>query len=257
MRALRLAVVPLVLTLAACGERPRAAAPPPLEPPPFTPAVEPVTPPNTASLSEAFEAAFGTAEPATIAIADHKLQFLPSALIDLSPEVAALVSRGEGNFTDYTCAACSGQVSVDYLRRTPDGGFVKLGHWDVKAGAVSFGLTAPWALRNDLDTTPVLLFAADEAAQGCTSTLVSVVELTPTGAVDAGSAILNSGKQAKSGMVSPGDYQYSGKLTPLVRGQAFAIDYTGSASLRVVFTKGSDGKFAPPGGGLQTDPPTC
>ncbi len=260
----RLSALSFLIVLAACGEKAKTVAPP-AAPPPFSPAVEPVTPANTAALNRAFVAAFGTPAPATIGFPaaadgstlDHQLQFTPSALIDLSPGVVALVSNGEGNFTNYDCDACAGQVSVDYLRRTSNGGFMKLGHWDLKAGAVSFGLTAPWTLRNDLDTVPVLLFAADEAAQGCTSTLVSLVELTPAAVTDAGSAILNSGKQAVDGAASPGDYQYSGKLTPLAKGQSFAIDYSGSSSLHVVFTKGADGNFDAPGGGPQTNPPVC
>ncbi len=264
MRAPTLSGLSLLILLVACGEKMRTAAPS-AAPPAFTPAVEPVTPANTADLNKAFLAAFGTAAPATIGFpaaqdgstTDHQLQFTPSALIDLSPGVVALVSNGEGNFTNYTCDACAGQVSVDYLRRTPDGVFMKLGHWDLKAGSVSFGLTAPWTLRNDIDTVPVLLFAADEAAQGCTSTLIGLVELAPAAAIDAGSAILNSGKQAEDGVASPGDYQYSGKLTPLAKGQSFAIDYSGTSSLRVVFTKGADGQYQPPGGGPQTNPPVC
>lgn len=265
MGAPRLSALSLLILLAACGEKSKTAAPPPVAPASFTPAVEPVTPANTAALNKAFLAAFGTPAPARIGFPaapdgstmDHQLQFTPSALIDLSPGVVALVSNGEGSFTNYTCDACAGQVSVDYLRRTPDGGFMKLGHWDPKAGAVSFGLTAPWTVRNDLDTVPMLLFAADEAAQGCTSTLVSLVDLSPAAATDAGSAILNSGRQAVGGVASPGDYQYSGKLTPLTKGQSFAIDYTGTATVRVVFARGADGKFHPPGGGPQTNPPVC
>ena len=265
MRAPRLSALSFLIVLAACGEKTKTVAPLPAAPQPFTPAVEPVTPANTAALNQAFLAAFGAPAPATIGFPaapdgstmDHRLQFTPSALIDVAPGVVALVSNGEGNFTNYTCDACTGQVSVDYLRRAPDGGFMKLGHWNLKAGAVSFGLTAPWTLRNDLDAVPVLLFAADEAAQGCTSTRLGLVRLTPAAAVDAGSAILNSGKQAEDGVVSPGDYQYSGKLTPLAKGQSFAIDYSGTSSLRVVFTKGADGQFLPPGGGAQTSPPVC
>lgn len=265
MGVTRLFALSLLMLAAACGKNATTAAPPPSVRPPFTPAVEPVTPANTDSLNRAFQVAFGTPAPAIIGFPaapdgstmDHKLQFTPSALIDMSPGVVALVSNGEGNFTNYTCDACAGQVSVDYLRRTPDGGFMKLGRWDLKAGAVSFGLTAPWTLRNDLDTVPVLLFAADEAAQGCTSTLFSLVELAPGAAIDAGSAILNSGKQAVDGIATPGDYQYSGRLTPLAKGESFAIDYTGTSSLHIVFTKGADGQFRPPGGGPQTTPPVC
>jgi hypothetical protein len=261
LTSIRVWIFAAALALAGCGPRATAVPPAPAAPPPFVASVEPVTTANTAALNQAFEVAFGVAAPATVSVATgsgkHQLQYLPAALIDLSPNLVALISNGEGNFTNYICAACAGQVSVDYLRRTANGGFAKLGHWDLEAVGVSFGLTAPWTLRTDLDDAPLMLFATDEAGQGCTSTMINLVALAPAGAIDAGQVVLNSGRQVLSGAGSPGDYQYAGKLTPIARGRSFAIDYSGARPLRVVFTKGADGKFGPPGGDAQTNPPVC
>jgi hypothetical protein len=259
----------IALFAAACGQgqgakpaAPAAGANPSSPPPAFTPVVEPTA--NNAAMVQAFMAAFPGAPPFTIgypAAPDgstmaHSLQFTPSALIDLSPTVVALVSKGEGTNTNYTCEACAGAVSIDYLQRGPQG-FSHLGHWDLQGGSENQGETAPWTLRNDIDTVPVLVFVYIQGEQGCTSTLDSFIELTPAGAKDAGSAILNSGHQAQDGVVSSGDYQYSGALSVLVKGQSLAVDYTGSASQRVVFSKGADGKFELPGDGPQSFPPVC
>jgi hypothetical protein len=245
-----------LLVLAACGQNTAAPSPPPVATA-FAPAVEPVSPANTDALNRAFEAAYGRAATATVSYGAHRLMFTPSALIDLSPSIVALIANGEGNFTDYDCASCTGVVRVDYLRRTSDRDFTSLGHWDLHASGVSFGLTAPWRLRTDLDNVPVLLFVTDESGEGCASTHLSIVALTAAGAVDAGTSILNSSKQVIDGVTSRGDYQYRGALSPLTKGQSFAIDYSGTAVQRVVFTKGADGKFESPGGGSQNFPPVC
>ena len=260
----------IALFAAACGQgqgakpaAPAAGASPPSQPPAFTPVVEPTA--NNAALVQAFMGAFPGPPPFTIgypaaadgSTMDHSLQFTPSALIDLSPTVVALVSKGEGTNTNYTCEACAGAVSIDYLQRGPQGFTSHLGHWDLKAGAANEGVTTPWTLRNDIDTVPVLVFVDVEGEQGCTSTMDSFVELTPAGAKDAGSAIINSGLQAQDGVVSPGDYEYSGALSVLVKGQSLAVDYTGSASQRVVFSKGADGKFELPEDAPQSFPPVC
>jgi hypothetical protein len=270
----KLCAIPLVLVLAACGQGTKtaaitpAAAPAPAPPPAFTPVVENA---SAATLAAAFQAAFGAPAPAILgfnpdansnsvqtdaANPDHTLQFAPTGLIDLSPGVVALVSKGTGDATNYTCDACGGTASVDYLQRGPQG-FTKLGHWIVHSGAMSFGESAPWTLRNDLDSVPMVVFTVDGGVQGCQSTFENFVELTHAGPKEVGSAFIASSRQQQDGTFTPGDYQYVGALWAPAKGQTLEVDYTGTATVRVVFTKGADGQFHPPGGGPQTNPPVC
>jgi hypothetical protein len=253
--------ISLLALLCACDAEWKGKATAPATPP--APQIETATVTNGADLLEAFLAAFGQPAPyrATIPAsegsAEHALEFSPLAFINIAPNVVALVSKGEGRNTDYTCHACSGAMTMHYLKRGPQG-FTVLGHWPIESGGAGYGEVNQWSIRTDLDDVPTMLVANQNAGMGCTTELDTLVALTPTGPEERGSFTRSSSYQeavdVKNG---PKDYSYEGKVIAIERGKRIAIDYSGKTLRRIEFVKGSDRVYRPEHGDNGSFPPDC
>ncbi len=230
--------------------------------PPAAPRVESATAANGADLLEAFLTAFGQPAPYRVTMPasdgseEHQLEFSPLAFIDIAPNVVALVSKGEGRNTDYSCHACVGAMTMNYLKRAGQA-FTVLGHWEIDSGGASYGLVNQWVVRTDLDDVPTMLISNDSAGMGCTNTVDTLIALTPTGPEERGSFTLSGSYQEQVDVRGPKDYSYEGKILPVERGKSFAIPYSGTAARRIVFTKGSDRVFRPEPVEDAPFPPSC
>jgi hypothetical protein len=258
---LALGVVALLWALSGCGKNPTVSNS--SSRPAASPVVERPTAQNGADLLSAFRTAFGEPAPFVSQVDEGgdsnpgsyvTLAFSPEAFIDIGPGLVALVSKGEGTTTGCDSHACAGALMVHYLRKDL-GGFTLLGHWNVPNSGVGYGKAAPWTVRTDLDDVPTMVLQAADGGQGCFAEQDTLIALTPTGPEDRGSFTRYSEDQQEP--ASPDNYKYDGTILPLERGVRFAVDYRGSSSKRVVFTKLSDGTFADTDMGSAEFPPTC
>ena len=169
--------VAAVLVLAGCQRHDAPAAksqpgiPAPEKPPSHAVAY------TAADLLTAFKEAYG--QPAPVETADQngeKTVYNPAALIDITPEIVALIAKGE---IPDGCHACAGSDSIFYMRHTGKS-FELLGKWPSIAGQAEFGHAADWSQRNDLTKYPALMFTRGGGGQGCYSKGFDLVELTPS-----------------------------------------------------------------------------
>ena len=146
---------------------------------------------------------------------------------------------------------------MDYLKRTPEG-FVLLGHWDIKAGGIGYGTVAPWTIRTDLDDVPTMLLSASDGGMGCSGETDTLIALTPTGPEDRGSFALSTGYQDDPDVRNgPKDFHYDGKIVPLERGKAFVVDFSGTKSARIIYTKQAGAQFLNEDSSTANFPPSC
>jgi hypothetical protein len=253
--SVRTSIVTLLLVfLSACGagDDNKGASP-------AAPLVETATVSNGADLLEAFHEAFGQAAPyrATIPTSEgsleHRLDFSPLAFINIAPDVVALVSRGEGRDTDYSCHACAGAMTMHYLKRGPQG-FTVLGRWQIASGGAAYGAVNPLSVRTDLDDVPTMIVADTSGGMGCEVETDTLVALTPTGPEDRGSFTrLSSYQELVDVKNGPKDYSYAGKVIPLDKGKQFTVEYSGGAPRSIKFDKQSDRIYR----SGQDFPPAC
>jgi len=132
---------------------------------------------TAADLLTAFKEAYG--QPAPVEMTDGNgstTVYNPASLIDITPEIVALIVKGE---IPDGCHACSGSDSIFYLRRTGQS-FELLGKWPNLAGQAEFGHAANWSTRDDLTPYPSLFFTSSGGGMGCSITSSDIVELTPS-----------------------------------------------------------------------------
>jgi hypothetical protein len=201
--------------------------------------------PAQAAMRDAFIAAFGRPPPwATLDEGGDQVTYRPQGLVDLSPGVTALISVGE---LPADCKLCAGALTIDYLRR--DGaGFSRLGHWPAFAGQGDHGRALPWTVRADLDDGPTLVISNAQHETGCSSTLQDLVTLTPKGPVKIATVVTAMAIEAIPGRQQAGD-NVTATITPIVRGQSFAVKVSGTLSLRQVYRRQGD-VFTAYGAGL-------
>jgi hypothetical protein len=230
---------------------------------PTAPQVETATVTNGADLLEAFLTAFGQPAPyrATIQAsegsAEHEVEFSPLAFINIAPNIVALVSKGEGRNTGYTCHACTGAMTMHYLKRGPQG-FTVLGHWPVESGGADYGEVNPWLIRTDLDDVPTMLVSNRSSGMGCATEIDTMIALTPTGPEERGSFTRSSSYQeAEDVKNGPKDFAYEGKVIVIERGKRIAVEYPGRALRRIEFVKGSDRVYRTEYDDKGTFPPSC
>lgn len=154
------------------------------------PATPPASAPSALSADQAFRLAFGSAAPATRTAKVHwsdseqTLAYKPDRLVPVG-DVTALVSTAT-NESD--CHACAGALAIHYFKR--DGADWKLvGSWPEIASGNGFGAPPEWRLRSDLGPANWLQTETGWTGQGYTCRAVSLIELTPQGAVMRGENI--------------------------------------------------------------------
>ena len=165
------------------------------------------------------------------------MNFKPGGLVDVdhSAGVVALVALGENHDN---CHACTGGLSVHYLKRTASG-FEPWGAVDgYRFDGDGFGAPPNWSIRRDLEDYPVLVIETGYTGQGCTSAQQALVELTPEGAeVRVGSVPVlydNSGAYEED---DPQIVELQGEIHPLVKGRRFEVVFHGTRSLRLVYER--------------------
>lgn len=193
--------------------------------------------PAKAELEAAFRAAYGKPSPVAAQTPLGTVNFKPGGLVDVdhSAGVVALVALGEN---PENCHACTGNLSVHYLKRTALG----LKPWgtvnDYEFDGDGFGAPPNWSVRRDLERYPVLVIETGYTGQGCTSAQQSLVELTPEAAEMrvASVPILYD----NSGAYEEGDPQVvelEGEIRPLVKGKRFEVVFHGTRSLRLIYER--------------------
>lgn len=189
----------------------------------------------TGPLAGAFQAAFGKPAPyATIDDSGDNVTYTPQALDDVAPGVVALISKGE---IPSGCFACAGSLSIDYLKHDASG-YHRLGSWPDLAGKGQSGKALPWTIRTDLDNGPTLVTTRQEKDQFCSATLQELVTLTPRRPVKIATVVIaTTFAPAAAGEVGP---HVAGKIVPIERGQRFAVQLSGTDSVRQVFTRKGD-----------------
>lgn len=173
-KALLISGLAAALVLAGCQRQEAAKSPgqPALEKPPAQPVIY-----TAADLLTAFKEAYGQPAPVeTTDDTDQKTIYNPAALVDITPEIVALIVKGE---IPDGCHACSGSDSIFYLRHTGKS-FELLGRWPNIGGQAEYGHAADWTQRNDLTKYPALFFTSSGGGMGCDITSSDIVELTPS-----------------------------------------------------------------------------
>ncbi len=148
-------------------------------------------------------------------------------------------------------------MTIHYLRHSPTG-FTVLGHWTIAAGGTDYGKMVPWNVRTDLDDVPTMLLTNHYGGMGCSSETDTIVALTPTGPEERLRFTVQSSYQRDFDIKhGPGDYNYTGKIVPMVRGRQFAVNFTGTRSQQVIYNKQPDGTYFNNDTNTSDFPPGC
>lgn len=154
-----------------------------------------------------------------------ELQYSPSGLVEVAPDLLALVSTG---VLPDGCHACGGALAIHYLRRNGNR-FEVLGRWYDLGPGGSFGKAPEWKLRRDLFSNAAVETLVTDGAQGCDGSLGGLYELTVSGPVaraeDINLGVSNAGMD--EGFQKP-VIEYSAEILPGEKGKSFVVRYTGS-----------------------------
>ncbi len=161
--------------------------------------------------------------------------------VDRAQGTVALVSLAENSSQ---CHACSGALSVRYVKRTATG-FERLSSFEgLQLSGDGFGAPPRWTVRKDLEDYPVLAVESGWTGQGCTSAGQALVELTPTGAktrIERVPVVFDdSGAYDPDNPNHPKITSLEGKIRPIQRGRRFEVLFHGSKSLRVVYERSGE-----------------
>lgn len=214
----RSAVVAASVSLCACG--PGWPTSPPKPPTP---------------MQAAFATAFGKPPPySTLDESGDRVTYAPEALIDVAPGVTALISEGalaEG------CKACAGALTIDYLRRSPDG-FSRLGSWPRIGGRGGWGRALPWSIRRDIDDGPTLVTVDRQNDSGCSATVEELITLTPTRPVKIATVVVATAVGATPAEQAANHVE--GRIAPLDKGRSFVVRLSGSQTAQQVWRRQGD-----------------
>ena len=234
--------------LPACGRTHQATAPVAAHAKPPARAAHSKT-----ELEAAFRAAFGKPSPVTIGTKDVAMTFTPAGLVDVdrSAGILALVANGQ-NKDD--CHACTGSLSVRYVKRTP-AGFQPWGKADgYQFNGNGFGGPPQWKVRRDLEDNPVLAIETGFTGQGYTCAAQDLAELTPDGAVTRAYGV--PVEYDDSGVGDEGGHRHittlEGQVRPLVKGHRFEVVFHGTRSKRMLYERRGE-TYAT----RDKPPPTC
>jgi hypothetical protein len=193
--------------------------------------------PTKTEIEKAFRAAYGRPSPVVAQTPEGIVTFRPGGLVDVdqSAGVVALVSLGENH---ENCHACSGSLSVHYLKHTASG-FKPWGKVD-DYGFTGNGFGAPpnWSIRRDLEDYPVLAIQTGYTGQGCTSAQQDLVALTPEGVeLRVGSIPILYNNSASYHAGDPQIVRLEGEVRPLLKNKRFEVVYHGTKFLRLVYER--------------------
>jgi hypothetical protein len=186
-------------------------------------------------LLDAFAVAYGQPAPyATVDDSGDHVTYRPQSLVDVAPGVVALISKSE---IPGGCKACGGALSVHYLKHDASG-YSRVGAWPDIGGKGEWGRALAWTMRTDIDDGPTMVTTKVEKDPACSATLQELITLTPRGPVKIATVIVATafGPDPDG---RPGDH-VAGTVTPIVRGQRFAVQLSGSASVRQVYSRQGD-----------------
>jgi hypothetical protein len=205
----------------------------------------------TSELDAAFVAAFGQKPPMTrVAERDGQattFSYRPEKLLEIGGR-AVLISTGRNAST---CHACDGVLAIDYLNRTP-AGFASAGHWPEIADGQGFGEPPDWSLRDDLFSAPAIESRTGGTWQGCSVQDATYIELSPDRPRVRTRPILIA--YDHEGEAEQQAASLRGAVSSLDKGRAFAVDYAGLVSRRVIYRLSGEA-YAPVGS--QPDLPEC
>lgn len=197
-----------------------------------TPAEDVRTLPEEEQTKRAFQAAFGTAERASLSVdsgeaygTDHfpeTVEFTPGGLA-WTPFGPVLISVGEVKDAAHVSA---GKIAVHYLR--PVGGQFEVAQSFVPAIETgSFGRIGSWSLSRKFSDFPVIYATGGGTWQGFTCAVATLTELTPNGPRQLADIPLAYGN---GGAVREGEKatEIEGKVRNIVKDQSFDVVYSGS-----------------------------
>ena len=215
----RLAAAAAMIVFGSCSPKPTTHGPPPPSGP----------------LQDAFTVAFGKPAPwATLNDDGDHVVYTPQALIEVGPGVVALVSKEE---IPGGCKACAGSLTIDYLRRG-SAGFGRLKSWPEVGGKGRYGAALPWTVRTDLDDGPTLVTRDDHKEGSCSATMEELITLRPAGPMKIATLVTAMAYDPRPGeRTAP---HLSSRIMPLVRGQRFAVVFSGTTAFRQVFKREGD-----------------
>lgn len=202
---------------------PAAARAVPESPPPLFFAGNARADPANARMQAMFKSAFTSGARKTIDGKDY--EFMPFAVIDIGPDLAALVSAGQ--LANPRCPA--GTVCIDasgafpanalhYVRREATGDRV-VGEW-INFGGKGVG---EWAWTNEISASPVFYNSVSAGTgRDCIASRAVLIEFAPQGPVELAAFPVfyqyNDGRK----YVGP----FFGAITRAERGQSFTVTYS-------------------------------
>ena len=198
-------------------------------------------------LERAFTAAFGRSPPAPVDVGRKRLVYSPHLLVQLGHEWA-LVSRGD-NSDD--CLACSGAVSIHYLRERADRFEALRGWLEAVPGSAMGRASDRLTATHVLSSFPVLASEASSIGQGYICGGLHLLELRPEGPRSWGYVPTlyddtGVGREGRGRRVT-------GRIANIVRSRSFDVVYSGDVTARQRYVIRS-GKAVPLGGSRQ---PRC
>ena len=124
------------------------------------------------------------------------------------------------------CDDCTGGLDIYYFGDSSEGLLLRRRFPDAIVGSSSGKPPLRWSLDDRFLDGPVVHTIAEGVWQGCTTTAVSLTELTPDGPVARGSAPIGWAEASGAG---DGD-KAVGRIANIVRGKSFDIVYSGTRS---------------------------
>ena len=161
--------------------------------------------------------AFGTSAPVTQTRDGKEVVVKAEQVVwtRLGPVLIASVTMKQG------CEDCTGGLDIYYFEDSSEGLLLRRKFPDAIEGSSAGKPPIRWSLDDRFLGGPVLRTVAEGAWQGCTTTAVSLTELTPDGPVARGSAPIGWSDAS-------GDDKAVGRIANIVRGKSFDIVYSGT-----------------------------
>ena len=179
---------------------------------------------------------------AAIASTATNARYHKQALVEMGPRVAMV---GEYEYLDGEWGhSTAGRLDVFYLD-TADGAVTGVERFENAVEIGSQGRMSAWSVSNEFLDVPVVRASGGFTGQGVTESCTLLVALTPEGPREV--AAIPDHFDNEGFVIDAAEAESTdGTITDIVRGQSFAVRYTGSQSATVTYEW--DGtRFAPSG----------